>query len=110
MLASDTGGLVVSMLPSGTGGLAVSMLASGTQDRGFPGVKNPEHAFLRKGSKTVCPMPQICGMLKEPSNYVEVGLSGLNLTGHFSPIIPPFGNRGLSRHLVWSASGDEWSN
>jgi hypothetical protein len=33
MLASGTGGLVVSMLASGTGGLVVSMLASGTQDR-----------------------------------------------------------------------------
>jgi hypothetical protein len=30
MLASGTGGLVVSMLASGTGGLVVSMLASGT--------------------------------------------------------------------------------
>jgi hypothetical protein len=35
MLASGTGGLVVSMLASGTGGLVVSMLAFGTQDRGF---------------------------------------------------------------------------
>jgi hypothetical protein len=31
----------------------------------------------------------------------------LNLTGHFSPIIPPFANGGLSRRLVWSASGDK---
>jgi hypothetical protein len=35
MLASGTGGLVVSMLASGTGSLVVSMLASGTQVRGF---------------------------------------------------------------------------
>jgi hypothetical protein len=34
----------------------------------------------------------------------------LNLTGHFSPIIPPFPNRGLSRPLVWSASGEERGN
>jgi hypothetical protein len=58
MLASGTGGLVVSMLASGTGGLVVSMLSSGTQDRGR---KNPQHAFLRKGSKAVCPVSQICG-------------------------------------------------
>jgi hypothetical protein len=61
-LASGTGGLVVSMLASGTGGLVVSKLASGTQDRGFkPGQsrKNPQHAFLRKGSKAVRPVSQI---------------------------------------------------
>jgi hypothetical protein len=45
------------------GGLAVSTLASGIQDRGFePGLslwifgrKNPQHAFLRRGSKAVRP-------------------------------------------------------
>jgi hypothetical protein len=30
----------------------------------FFGRKNPKHAFLRKGSKAVCPMSQICGMSK----------------------------------------------
>jgi hypothetical protein len=47
------------------GGLMVTMLVSGTQDRGFePGQseKNPQHAFLRRVSKAVCPMSQICGM------------------------------------------------
>jgi len=29
---------------------------------GFLGRKNPQHAFLRRGSKAVCPMSQICGM------------------------------------------------
>jgi hypothetical protein len=29
---------------------------------GFFGRKNHQHAFLRKGSKAVCPMSQICGM------------------------------------------------
>jgi hypothetical protein len=56
-------------------GLVVSMLAAGTQDRGFkPGRrrrifsgKNPQRAFLRRGSKTVCPMSQLCGMLKIPT-------------------------------------------
>ena len=28
---------------------------------GFSGRKNPQHAFLRKGSKAVCPMSQIYG-------------------------------------------------
>jgi hypothetical protein len=69
MLAYGTfGGLEVSMLASGTfGGLVVSMLASGTlapgrSRRNFFRRKNPQHAFLRRGSKAVCPMSQICGM------------------------------------------------
>jgi hypothetical protein len=28
----------------------------------FSGQKNPQHAFLRRGSKTIGPMSQICGM------------------------------------------------
>jgi hypothetical protein len=58
------------------------MLASGTQDRefepvvGFFGRKNPQHAFLQRGSKAVRPMSQICGMLKNPVIYVEVGITG----------------------------------
>jgi hypothetical protein len=28
----------------------------------FLGQKNPQHAFLRRGNKTVCPMSQLCGM------------------------------------------------
>ena len=47
----------------GFGGLVVSMLASGTQVCGFkPGRKNPQHTFLRRGSKRICPMSQLCGM------------------------------------------------
>jgi hypothetical protein len=33
---------------------------------GFFRRKNSQHAFLRKGSKAVCPMSQICGMSKNP--------------------------------------------
>jgi hypothetical protein len=32
----------------------------------FSGEKNPQHVFLRKGNKAVCPMSQIFGMLKTP--------------------------------------------
>src|SRR5215475_13952843 len=74
---------------------------------GFFGRKNPQHAFLRKGSKAVCPMSQLCGMKKNPTITVEVAIVRLNLIGHFSPIIPHFANRDLSRRLMWSASGDE---
>jgi hypothetical protein len=56
---------------SGFAGLAVSMLPSGTIERGFKpgrscriysGQKVPQHAFLRKRSKAVCPMSLLCGM------------------------------------------------
>jgi hypothetical protein len=66
-------------------GLVVSVLASGTQDCGvrtwpklsdFSGRKNPQLAFLRRGSKAARPMSQICGMLKNPAIYVEVGITG----------------------------------
>jgi hypothetical protein len=66
-------------LNSGFGGLVVSMLASGTQVReavGFLGRQNPQHAFLRRGSKAICPMSQLCGMLKNPTITVEVAIVG----------------------------------
>jgi hypothetical protein len=43
------------------------MLASASNPAeavGFFGRKNPQHAFLRRGSKAVCPMSQLYGMLK----------------------------------------------
>jgi hypothetical protein len=66
------------MSVSGFGGLGDSALAFGTQVRGFKpgrsrlifqGEKNPQRAFLRKGSKTVGPMSLI------PRRFVEVGVS-----------------------------------
>jgi len=78
----------------GFGGLVVSALASGTQD----------HAFLRRGSKAVCPMSHICGMLKTPGNYVEVGFSRRILSAISRPFLF-LATRGLSCRLTWSASG-----
>jgi hypothetical protein len=43
---------------------------------GFFGHKNPQHAFLWRESKAVCPMSQICGMLKNPVIYMEVEIEG----------------------------------
>jgi hypothetical protein len=72
---------VVSMLASGTGGLVVSMPASGTQ----VGTQPKPSDFL--GVK-ILSMPSFGGEasrlyhvaalrhVKEPSNYVEVGLCG----------------------------------
>ena len=34
----------------------------GRSHQDFSGRKNPQHAFLQKGSKAVGPMSQICGM------------------------------------------------
>jgi hypothetical protein len=51
---------------TGFGGLVVSILATGTRVLGFkPGIghpENPQYAFLRRGSKIICPMYQFCGM------------------------------------------------
>jgi hypothetical protein len=51
------------------------MLASGSnpaEDVGFlTDVKNPQHAFLRRGSKRICPMSQLCGMGKNLPVYVN---------------------------------------
>ena len=41
---------------------------------GFFGRKNPQHAFLRRGSKRICPMSQLCGMSKNLVSYVNYGL------------------------------------
>jgi hypothetical protein len=53
----------------GFGGLVVSILepefAGSNPDEavGFFGhPKNPQYAFLRRGSKIICPMSQLCGM------------------------------------------------
>ena len=66
----------------GFGGLVVGMLASGTQvcgsnpaeAVGFFGRKNPQHDFLRRGSKRICPMSQLCCMSKNLVIYVNYGL------------------------------------
>ena len=55
----------------GFGGLVVNML---TKAVGFFGPKNPQHAFLRRGSKRICPMSQLCGMSKNLVIYVNYGL------------------------------------
>ena len=41
---------------------------------GFFRRKNPQQAFLRRGSKRICPMSQLCGMSKNLVIYVNYGL------------------------------------
>src|SRR5215510_11489656 len=99
---------------SGFGGLEVACWllvpkfagSKPTEAVGFFGRKNPKHAFLRRGSKAVCPTSHV----KEPYNYRGSRNCRLNLIGHFSPIVPPLAKRGLSRGLMWSASGGEARN
>jgi len=64
-MTSDTSLLYEQTDTSGFGGLGVSVLTFSTQVRGFKpgrsrrifkGEKNPQHAFLRRGSKAVGPM------------------------------------------------------
>jgi hypothetical protein len=66
--------------------------------------KNPQHAFLQKGSKAVCPMSQICGMLKNPVITWKLG-HNQNLSTISRPI-SSLANRGLWRlrgvERLWS--------
>ena len=56
---------------SGFGGLGFSALASGTRVRGR---KDPQHAFLQRGSKTVGPMSYFAACVRS-KNGVEVVIS-----------------------------------
>jgi hypothetical protein len=48
---------------SGFGGLVPKIAGSNPAEAvGFFGRKNPQHAFLWRGSEAVCPMSQIFGM------------------------------------------------
>ena len=83
-----------------------SVLAFGTQVRGiipdrsrriFQGEKNSQHAFLRKGSKAVCPMSHV----KEPESVcVEVAAFGPNYRPFLAQVVPPFTTR--------VSGGDTW--
>ena len=61
---------------------------------GFFGRKNPQHAFLGEEVKP-SPMSQICAACQRTWK----SKSQAKLTGHFSPIIPSFADRGLSCRL-----------
>jgi hypothetical protein len=65
--------------PNGFSGLVVVPKIAGlnpTEAVGFFRRKNSQHAFLWRGIRAACPMSQICGMLKNPVIYVEVGITG----------------------------------
>jgi hypothetical protein len=55
---------------------------------GFLGRKIPQHAFLRRASKAVCPMSCITEC-KRTQNWRGSRHFLQNSFGHFSPIVPP---------------------
>jgi hypothetical protein len=86
------------------------MLASGTQDRGFTldrsrrifsGWKNPQHAFLWKGSKIICLMSQLWGMKKNPALF-----GNYEIAGKIPQFLPSLAERVVCL-LVHSASSGE---
>jgi hypothetical protein len=94
----------------------VSMLTSGTQDRGFaPGrsrrnfrAKNPQHAFLRKGSKAFAPCRRFAAC-KRSLNDVKRSHFG-KITRPFSPTVPSFATRSACVDGDVEASGGESGN
>jgi hypothetical protein len=58
--------------------------------------KNPQYAFLRKGSKIICLMSQLCGMSKIPSVFPEIAVLMAKLG---EGIVPAAACRGLA-HLL----------
>jgi hypothetical protein len=86
----------VTFLFSGFGGLEVACWplvpkfagSNLPETNGFFGRKNPQHAFLRRWSKAVCPMS--CFMAcKRTQKWRGSRHFRQNSLGHFSPIIPP---------------------
>ena len=57
------------------------------------GNKNPQHAFLRKGSKIIGPISHPGCLSQAPFGH------------HFSPIVPPLAVRGLPRVVDAEAPG-----
>ena len=92
----------------------VIMLASGTQDSGFdPGrsrrifrAKKSTACLLWGGSKAVSHVADLCGMSMNPG-FTWKSKSQAKLTGHFSPVIPSFADRGLSCRLHMEAPRGE---
>jgi hypothetical protein len=62
LLLEQAASVVWPLVPKIAGSLPVEAV-------GIFWAKNPQHVFLRKGSKAVCPVSQICGMLKNPIIY-----------------------------------------
>ena len=96
----------------GFGGLVVSMLGSGSipaEAVGFFGRKKSPACLPWGGSKAVSHFADFRGMSKNPG-FMWKSKSQAKLTGHFSPIIPSFADRGLSCRLHVEAPRGESGN
>ena len=76
---------------------------------GFFGRKNPQHAFLG-GEVKPSPMSQICAACQRTPGFTWKSKPQAKLTGHFSPVIPSFADRGLSCRLHVEAPRGESGN
>ena len=94
------------------------MLASGTQDCGFDPGRSRRIFWAKKihsmpslggGSKAVSHVADMRGMSKNPG-FTWKSESQAKLTGHFSPVIPSFADRGLSCRLHVEAPRGESGN
>jgi hypothetical protein len=77
---------------------------------GFFGQKILSMSSFGGEVKLSVPCHSFAACKKSLTTSVEVVIVRLNLIGHFSPIIPPFTDRGLSRHVMCNASGDDRGN
>ena len=109
-------GFIIVCINNGFGGLVVSMLASGTQGGFDPGrsrrifrAKKSTACLPWGGSKAVSHVADLRGMSKNPG-FMWKSKSQAKLTGHFSPIIPSFADRGLSCRLHVEAPRGESGN
>jgi hypothetical protein len=69
----------------------------------------PYRTFLQRGSKAVCPMPQIHGMKKKPHDLCGSRNCRTNWPAISRPILS-LTNRCLSCRWTWNASEDDgWS-
>jgi hypothetical protein len=59
----------------------------------FFGRKNPQHAFLWKGSIAVCPVSHICGTKKNPVGLRGSRIPHAKLFGRFTLEVPSFANK-----------------
>jgi hypothetical protein len=75
----------------------------------FFGRRNPQHAFLRKGSKAVCPKSQICSMLKNTVITRKLG-HRQTLPAISRQIVPSFATRSARVVGDVEASGGESEN
>jgi hypothetical protein len=97
-------------------GPGIKYLRSRVRSRPKPSCwKNPQHAFLRRGSKIICPMSQLWGMLKNPAlfdklrncwtNSISSFASGVRcVSGQYAASSGGEGGKFLGDRVYWLSS------